>query len=669
MQVNQTDLYAIINGGKQYVIPLFQRAYSWEKKEWEILWNDIVELYQSDDPNPHFMGSIVTMQTDSLPGNVPKYLLIDGQQRLTTILILLAVLRDRAKKLNQEEIAKEIHETILVNPFKQDFDYYKLLPTQVDRESFFSIINNPQNCTHNTSNNEINKCYSFFERKITECIPDIQKFRNILYSYLILISISLGKDDNPYLVFESLNAKGRDLTQADLIRNYFFMAIAIDQQTEMYEKYWLPMQKLGDNLTEFLRHYLIGKDGKDVKENGVYSVIKKNIDETKKNIPTETIDYLQQISKFAQYYAIFLDPYLEINPQIKKYLIRIKRLNLATIYPFLLNCYHGWQINQFSDQDFIDICIIIENYILRRFVCNIQTTGLNKTFASLYHQVCKKIESNSFDFISQLKLNLQNSNYPLDEDFKENLKKIELYGRNRKEKTKLILESLEESYQHKEQVLFDKLQIEHIMPQTLNDWWKNHLGENYQIIYDSLLHTLGNLTLTAYNPELSNRSFVEKQKEFTKSHLELNQYFEKLDSWNEKDIERRAEKLADKCLKIWEYFGDKSITDSNKKHKITGTKPQSLRILDNIYAVKSWKDVLVETFNYVIDHRAEKLEEITNLSTSVKISDSEISSQSRQLKNDTFIEFSLSASQIDNIFRSIINILELSYDDWEVKIK
>ena len=224
MQASEIKLQQIIEGTKQYVVPLFQRAYSWKKSEWQALWNDLVELCATDNPRPHFMGSIVTMPTTSVPEGVSKYLLIDGQQRLTTVFILLSALRDRAKQ-SAEELAAEIDNTILVNPYKKDLDYYKLQPTQIDREAFYRIIN----FQSQIDGSSISECYSFFENKIRQSGLEFQKIKQVLCSNFSLVSVVLSTDDDPHLVFESLNAKGRPLSQADLIRNYFFMRIHTDR--------------------------------------------------------------------------------------------------------------------------------------------------------------------------------------------------------------------------------------------------------------------------------------------------------------------------------------------------------------------------------------------------------------------------------------------------------
>jgi uncharacterized protein with ParB-like and HNH nuclease domain len=670
MKASETNLQEIIEGTKQYVVPLFQRPYSWEKTQWKTLWDDIFELYEHENPSPHFMGSIVTMQTDSGPESVPKYLLIDGQQRLTTAFIILAVLRDKAKELEQAKIADAINNQFLANIYvEDDQDYYKLQPTQGDRQSFHQIIK--YGFEPNESNN-INNCYLFFQKKVRQDKNlDLSKIKAIICQNLLLVSILLGKDDNPYLVFESLNTKGRRLTQADLIRNYFFMQIKEKQQESIHAKYWQPMQNLlGDNLTEFIRHYLT-KSGVIVNQNDVYTHLKERISRANKN---DTLSYLKDISQFSDYYARFLDPNLEENPQVRKYLQRIKHLEMATVYPFLMSCYDDWKQGKLKESEFIDIFKIIENYILRRFVCNIDTKGLNNIFASLYTKIVKETNLENLSFLEKLKLVLQTQNYPKDIEFKEKLLTAELYRGNRTKKTRLILESLEESFDHKEKVSFDNLTIEHIMPQTLSEWWKNHLGDDYELTHSLLLNSLGNLTLTAYNSEFSNNPFPEKKQGnkgnpgLNDSHLELNKYFKSMNSWQREDIEKRTEILADRALEIWPYFGDESVKVSENRG-VTGTIPKILRFLDKEYPVKTWRDVLETTLNILVEHDPETFQDVIVQLPRLLGRDQKNFRETRKLKNGVFIEVSLSAKDINTFCQKVFEIMDISADEWSVEVR
>jgi uncharacterized protein with ParB-like and HNH nuclease domain len=430
MKASETKLQQILEGTKQYVVPLFQRTYSWQKKEWETLWNDIIELCEMDKPRDHFIGSLVTMPTVSLPEGVAKYLLIDGQQRLTTIFILLALLRNKLVNSNEDKLAEEINNTLLVNPYKTGLDYYKLLPTQVDRKSFYGIINEEPIL----SNDKITEVYAFFERKLKQTSFDSQDIKKIISNNLSIVSIVLDPDDNPHLVFESLNAKGRPLTQADLIRNFFFMRIHVNVQEKVYNQYWEPMQNtLDDYLTEFIRHYLM-KSGTNVKQNDVYFSLKELVGQD------DALDHLKELYRFAGYYARLLHPDKENNPRLSKALEQVNRLEVTTAYPFLLNCYNAFNKNNISEDEFVNIIEIIENFIIRRFVCNVPTNQLNKIFPPLFNQI---ISMENGNFVDKLKSILQNKGYPKDNEFRLRLKDTNLYGGGeRARKTKIILESI-----------------------------------------------------------------------------------------------------------------------------------------------------------------------------------------------------------------------------------
>jgi len=658
MKASESKLQQILEGTKQYVVPLYQRTYSWKKSEWEIFWNDLLELYERDNPRPHFLGSIVTMPITSVPEGINKYLLIDGQQRLTTIFILLSVIRDAATKSeeNETQISEEINDTFLVNRFKKNLDRYKLQPTKKDCEAFYHIIQSQSLIPESI----ISECYSFFEKKIKQIKIDLEKLKQVVCSNLSIISIVLNQDDDPYLVFESLNAKGKSLTQADLIRNYFFMLINEENQETVYTHSWYPMETLlEDNLTEFIRHYLT-KDGREVKQNDVYFEIKSNINQN--NVHSK----IENIVKFSEYYSKLINPDLEENEKIRNSLLRLNRLEVLTIYPFLLNCYDDWKESKITGEDFQEILQTLENFLLRRFVCNVQTRGLNRIFSVLYSQISKEITLNSNKLVEQLKLSLQTHDYPNDIEFKKNLVTIKLYGGNRSEKGKIILESLEKSFNHKEQVSLDKVSIEHIMPQTITSWWKIHLGEDWAITHDLLVHTIGNLTLTGYNPELYNGDFYTKKNHFKKSHVNLNQYFSDKDCWRREDIETRSEYLADIALQIWSFFGDDSIYRSQTSNS-TGTTPQRLQFLRKEHSVKNWRDVLETTLNVIHDVRPDGFEEIIKKFPRFLSWEENKFRQSRKLKNGAFIEVNLSAKDIYTFCQKAIETAKIPREEWIIE--
>lgn len=622
-----------------------------------MLWDDLLDLCELETPRTHFMGSIVTMPTNSIPEGVSKYLLIDGQQRLTTIFILLCALRNHARQIEDKRLSAKI-DAILTNLHEDGMDYFKLQPTQVDRDIFHQLIQDNES-NEVIENNSILECYTFFFKKIRQLNSDLQQLQKIICTNLSVVSVVLSSNDDPYLVFESLNAKGRALTQADLIRNYFFMRIHVDKQDLIYTKYWQPMQELlGDNLTEFIRHYLT-KNGIDVKQSDIYFQLKEKINQS------DALSHLQDLYKFADYYSRLLNPELENNLKVRKRLIRINRLEVATVYPFLLNCYDEWMQKRISENELIEIFHILENFLIRRFVCNVQTRGLNRIFALLYSQVIKDVDIDSNAFVERVKSVLQTKDYPKDAEFKERLLDVKLYGSNRSEKARLILESIEESFRHKEQISFDNLTIEHILPQTLNNWWKDHLGQDWEITYELFLHTIGNLTLTAYNGELSNSDFVTKKKEYQNSHLELNSYFQDIDTWKREDIEKRAENLSHEIVNIWKYFGTEALQHS-QSNSLKGSIPKSLHIFGEEYPVRSWRDVLEVTLNTIADLEPDRFQDIMAQFPRLLGWDQKNFRSTRQLKNGVYIETNFSAKDISSLCHRAIETAGLSTQDWHV---
>ncbi len=657
MQAKETKLQDIIEGTKQYVIPLFQRTYSWTAKEWGVFWKDLVELCESENPRTHFIGSIVNMPTVSVPEGVAKYLLIDGQQRLTTIFILLILLRNKARESLNERFADEINNTLLVNQYKDGADYYKLMPTQIDRTTYQGFINGNKS----ESENQLTKAYDFFDKKLKQVELEHEKLKKIITSYFSVVSIVLDTDDNPYLVFESLNAKGRPLTQSDLIRNYFFMRIHADDQEKVYHSYWQPMQTaLKDSLTEYIRHFLMRKGGNTIKQSDVYDALKENV--STKN----AIEYLKELNKYSTYYQKLISADLEADLELRKYFHRLNRIEVTTAYPLLLSFYSNYADKTITKDEFVTILKILENYLIRRFVCNVPTNALNKIFPSIYPQIETKYSAN---IVEGFKFVLQSKGYPKDNEFSLRFKEAKFYGGgDRQIKTKLILETLEEKFTHKETVAFENLTIEHIMPQTLSEWWQNHLGSDWEETHDLYLHTIGNLTLTAYNTELSNDNFDTKQKIFKESHLELNKYFGEIMLWTRLEIEQRAEALAKKAIEIWNYFGQENSTPTDIQ-EVTGTTPTSLKILGQSFKVDSWRDVMEHTFNTVAYLEPEKFEALAYNFPRYVGKDKNKFRAIRELKNGYFIEMNLSAQTIQKVCYQAMETLDLTSEDWNVQVE
>ena len=653
MQAKETRLDSIIEGTKQYVVPLFQRSYSWTKKEWDILWNDICDLYEMENPRVHFFGSIVNMPATSVPEGVAKFLLIDGQQRLTTVFILLSILKDLALEGRKERLSDEIKNTLLLNQYKDGYDHYKMMPTQVDRNAFLKVIEGQGH----EADGQIGQAWKYLEKKVRTSNFDIENIKKILTQKFSVVSITLDTDDNPYLVFESLNAKGRSLSQADLIKNYFFMRIHVSKQDEIYSKLWEPMQNnLRDDLSEFIRHYMM-RHGGNVRQTDVYYALKDEVS------PDNTIDYLKSLNEYSMYYRNMKYPENISDKDLRVRFERLNRIEVTTAYPLILYVYGEFAHNNISKEQFCEVIDVIENYLIRRFVCDYKTNTLNKTFGAAYAFISKY---NNDEIVNAVKEYLSTKGYPKDSEFTERFMTTKLYGGgDRQQKTKFILASLEKSFEHKEIVQMDNLTIEHVMPQTLSDWWVDYLGDDAFSIHDIWLHTIGNLTLTAYNSDLSNKSYIQKRSYLSQSHLELNKYFTSAGEWKKLDIEKRAEQLSKRALNIWPYFGHEDIeVDGDTK---AYSSPQSVYCLGKYSSVNSWRDVLTFTLNSIYEELPECFSTIVNAFPKWIDKDGSKFRAARELNSGYFIEVNDSANAIYTKCIKVLNVAHLTEDDWSVE--
>ncbi len=652
MKASETKLQKIIEGTNQYVVPLFQRTYSWGKREWKTLWDDLMEIYEEGTQRDHFMGSIVTMPTTSVPEGVAKFTLIDGQQRITTFFILLAAIRNHARKHEIGKLGEEIEHTLLRNVYKSGLDQLKLLPTHVDRAAFLAIVGGavPDMET------PIGKAHHFFDKLLEKHELDLEKLKQVLVSSLSLVSIVLDRDDNPHLIFESLNAKGRALTQADLLRNYFFMRVHVDQQERIYTEHWIPMQQnLGDDLTECIRHFLM-RGGKMVKQGDVYIALKENADSKS---PTGVVAYLHELAKFAKYYTHMIHPETEPERRISMRMERLNRIEVTTAYPLILNIYDDYSSGVISLEDFTGVLDTIENFMMRRWVCGVPTYTLNKLFPSLYTQA--KARGN---FMDGLRAILASKNYPKDAEFRDRLTDSALYaGGERLQKTRLLLERIEDSFGHHETIEQGTLTIEHIMPQTLTPWWREHLGENCDETHAMLLHTLGNLTLTGYNGELTNDTFLAKRKILLESHLELNGEFAGVQQWTGTEIKSRAAGLADCALRVWPYFGPDQVPEPPTRD-VTGRTPVGLTVLGESFTVASWRDVAERTVEVIAMLDPEAIQRLAEAFPSYIGTDSSRFRRSRKLSNDYYLLTHFSANVAYQFCERIFEAAGLEQEDW-----
>ena len=666
MKASETHLGKILEGNNQFVVPLFQRPYTWDESRWKVLWVDLVELCEDEtDSNrakPHFMGSIVTVPTRSVPEGVTKFLLIDGQQRLTTLQVLLAALRDTARGL-PGSLAEKLEKSHLVNQFEEGLDHFKLLPTQTngDRKAFLALINSEPVAD---SESRVAKAYVWFQKKLkSRGSPDAERLASIILRRLSLVSIVLDHDDNPHLIFESLNYKGEPLTQGDLIRNYFLMRVPVAEQEKLFHRCWEPMQlRLKDELSEFVRRFLM-RQGAIVKKGEIYRTLKERTDEL---APDGIAEFLDELHRSAVHYHRLLDPTQELNPDLHPRLRRFERLDVSVVWPLLLNLYAEHDAGSLSIGEFTAILDTLENYFIRRFVCGVPTHGLNKILPQLYHQA-----KNHSSLLDGVRATLAQRGYPSDTEFRQALINGRLYGTGeRLPKAKLILESLERSLAGKEQVTTEPLTIEHIMPQTPTPWWEANLGETWRETHELKLHTLGNLTLTGYNAELSNGDFHAKRTFFLQSPVHLSRSITRFEKWDDEAMQQRGEELAELALKTWSYFGPTdSLFSGASSSGFTGRTPVAVLVLGERRAATTWREVLQGTLDAVRDAAPDAFDAIVAEFPRLLSMDAAKFRAPRSLDGTWHFETNLSAEAIARYCQQIIAAAGYAANEWSVETR
>ncbi|MCQ2682823.1 DUF262 and DUF1524 domain-containing protein [Helicobacter pylori] len=542
MKADATPLLNFIkdNQKNQFIIPIYQRVYSWEKEQCKELWDDIIKVGGDDKMDGHFIGSILYM-LDGITHSAPL-LIIDGQQRLTTITLLLTALRD-----HWSDKRKEIENDYLINSDKDGDKKFRLILSDSDKDTLLSLIDKNRREPSKPSS-KIMENFKLFEEWVSNTNKLETIFKGLEKLMIVYIALKKGKDD-PQLIFESMNSKGMELTQTDLIRNYIVMETEVEKQEGFYNKYWRAMEEEFEQnkklFDRFVRHYLTIKTREIPNINKVYVALKRYQQE--RGIEIE--DLLKDLQKYCGYFCQIAFK-KEDDEDLNKALGFLVDLKMDVIYPLLLELYSDYSDGVLSKADFIPIIALIESYIFRRAVCGLGTNSLNKVFPF----VTKKI--NKVQYLESIKTYFgsltEKQRFPNNDEFKDCFIAINFY---KFKKGEYFFERLE-NFDTKEPVNTQKCTIEHIMPQTLTEEWEKDLGENFKAIHDKYLHTIGNLTKTGYNTEYGNRSFQKKrdmEKGFKQSPLRLNQGLRDLESFGEEEIKKRANDLADLALKIWTY--------------------------------------------------------------------------------------------------------------------
>lgn len=572
MDAKPTSLMEYFSGEKQNLVPLFQRQYTWKKKDWQKLWDDLIECHEAESEGMrHFLGAVVSVPVRSVPVGVAKHLIIDGQQRLTSVSLLLVAIRDRAAAMKGERLVGRLND-LLINQYHDGNDHFKLLPTETDRDAFRKIIEGADG----EASGQIYAGYKFFDNALRSHLMEnepaaredfdggVEQLSSLYDSMrraFHVVAIALGEHDDPYVIFESLNHDGQPLSQADLIRNTVLMRFPHSKedggiQREVYQELWLPLQtdiktaktdgtefQRDQVFSEFFRHYAT-VDGAEVRKSGIYSAVKRQLDTL--SGPDEAKSEISRMKLMANWYRSFINPSLESDDAKRSALETMQALDTTIAFPLLLLLHELAHQKTLSQDDLRQSFFWVESFLVRRIVCDVPTNVLRRLFLGWVRNLDR---SQPMASLREMMLDgARGSRWPDDKEFLQHLVVSDQYQRR---STLPILKRLEASFEHKESADLQKCTIEHVMPQTITSAWVLTLGEDHEEKHASHLHRLGNLTLTAYNAELGNLSFKDKKARYLESNVQLNRSIANSVTWGTSEIDKRGLVLASEICKLY----------------------------------------------------------------------------------------------------------------------
>ena len=644
MKAAKSSVWDLYNGAKQYVVPLFQRPYVWSRAQWEQLWSDITEQYVMKTGNPRdkipdrFLGSIVVVR--EYEKNLDKYTIIDGQQRITTISIILAVIRAFAKERTLTELYEQISD-FLRNAPRSGEGQHVVIPTRVDKAALYHIFDEDYNFEQDS---RIVECFDFFWRKIDESHDlDIMALQQVITEDLCVVYIELDQGENPNQVFEALNYRGVPLEESDLIRNFFFASLESPEDAErQYDLFWKPMEERFGNhqelISRFLRYFCM-RSGDPIRVGEIFELIRRKYLGVS---PVDITHLLQGINRYSDYYLRLLQPELlplekVISEEMRQHLSRIKLLGSDVPAPFLMNCL-GWNDPTYetgihlSDADLNLVMKQVETYLVRRAVCGRPETGYEEVFSLLCRTVHPE-DGSIPDLVSSFFSRLEEPyRMPDDDEFDDHLRFSDLYHPDGENTTAWVVMTALESYFSDQSPssgplsgldLFDdgpaEQMIDHIMPATPTPWWQEHLGTEWQTVHQDYLHRIGNLTLTMENPAILNADFDTKKAWYALDNHLLNISIKGIRLWRKFQIDQRSGVLAAFCKKIWPYQSDLSPAPVVAELPIPGlrsgdipktAKPVQVIIQGSGHVVKYWYQVLEVTVRAIYEAEPQKFERI-----------------------------------------------------------
>jgi uncharacterized protein with ParB-like and HNH nuclease domain len=673
MKANELQIINFLQAPNvQFVIPVYQRNYDWKNAECKELFNDIISV-ETEDRGTHFIGSIVFVHEGTYStSEVKELVIIDGQQRLTTINILYVALYRFAKENNKTQDAERLYNMFLTNQYVQnESSKLKLKQTDTNSLAFQAILRGTQN-EFGTFSNVIEN-YNFFRSNMND-----DNFEIILrgLNRLIFVEISLERDkDDPQRIFESLNSTGLDLSQSDLIRNFILMDLPPKDQNRIFETIWNPIEenakdiiKQSSLVSEFIRDYLTLRNKKIPNKNKVYAEFKSLYSNKKEDAYHQE---LENIKSLSVHYKKLVNPSTVSDANIRKELEYINRLEINVAYPFLLQVFEDAENGLLSEKDLIKILKLIQSYAWRRFVVGLPTNALNKIFMSLYAEVDTE---EYYDSITKVLLKKRGSaKFPSNEDIKTALKDRDLY--NTQPKNRNYLFEMLENYNNREYVNTnnENITIEHIFPRNPNEVWSKDLSsEEYFLFKEKYLNTIGNLTLSGNNGALGNKSFLAKkemnndsgEQGYNYSRLWLNAFLKSLDTWNVVNYEQRLNIICDRFLKIWEY-PDVVIMDSGDSEEqniFDAESPRNKKLEYYIFEnTKIEEDTIAQMYYFVIKNLYEKNSQLLISNQDVfKITRNAADFRAPQeIVNGWFVEANIDSNTKFGWLKKLLNLFEL----------
>ncbi|MER8094743.1 GmrSD restriction endonuclease domain-containing protein [Streptomyces goshikiensis] len=563
VQAKETLFADLVQGrAQQFQVPLYQRTYSWTEKQLGQLWTDILEqaelLESGEKASTHFLGPVVLAPSPQNEATFPRWLVVDGQQRLTTLSLALAAIRDHIVETVPDE-AERIDEEYLINKRRNGSDHFRLLPTQADRAQFAAYVRGP--LSERAAGGTVAAAYRFFRRKLVEAADpaapqDVFRIEQAITSRLTLVAVTAERGDNVHRIFESLNNTGLKLSQADLLRNYLFMRLPTRGE-HVYETYWLPLQESlsNDELEQLMWLQLVLNGDDRVRRQDLYAAQQQRFERGEAR-EAEIEAYIKELSRRGALFRLLLRPDRESNASVRAHLHRLNTWQAQVAYPALMLLLDRRERGELNSLDTARAMSYVESFLVRRMMCRAPTNNLNRIFQAVPGQL--PLGMPVADGLHQL-LSAENRFWPDDDELREKVRTAPFYKFGRGHQRKMVLQRLEESYEHPEPVDFAaaQLTIEHVMPQSPGDEWLRMLsedvvdGERPEDLHSRLQHTLGNLTLTAVNSELSNHPFERKQDLLQGSHLEMNRRIAATERWGANEIRTRADELADRAIALW----------------------------------------------------------------------------------------------------------------------